>query len=63
MEGDKHFVGESTKGGFFSVVEDRMNRYLASAGLLLVPCPSKENSAISSQVGPKVQHFIFHDSL
>ena len=33
-----------------------MIKYLASAGLLLIPCYSKENSAIRSQFGLKLQN-------
>ena len=35
-----------------------MNKYLASAGLLLIPCLSRENFAICSQFGPKLQDLI-----
>ena len=38
---DKHLAGEYTKEGFFLVVEERMSKYLASAGLLLIPFPSR----------------------
>ena len=55
MEGDKDLVGESTKGGFFLVVGERMRKYLASVGLLLITCSSKENSAIWSKFGLKLQ--------
>ena len=38
---DKHLAGEYTKEGFFLAVEERMSKCLASAGLLLIPCPSR----------------------
>ena len=63
VEEDKHFVGESTKERFFLVVGESMSKYLASAGLLLIPSPSRENSAFWSQFGPKLQDLISHDSL
>ena len=62
-EGDKHLVEESTKGRIFLVVGEKMSKYLASAGLLLIPCSSRENSAIWSQFGPKLQNLVFHNSL
>ena len=63
VEGDKHFIGESTKGGFFLALGERMGRYLTSAELLLIPCPSRGNSTIWSQFGPKLQDLISHYSL
>ena len=53
-------MGECTKGEIFPVLVagERRNKCLASAGLLLIPCPSRENSAICSQFGPKLQDLI-----
>ena len=45
------------------VVGERMSKYLAGTGLLFIPCPGRENSAIWSQFGPKLQDLISHDSL
>ena len=56
VEGDKHFVGQYTKDGFFLVVGERMSKYLTSAGLILIPCSSRENSAIWSQFALKLQN-------
>ena len=63
VEGDKHLVRESTKGGFFLVVGEKMRKYLASAGLLFIPCSSRENSAIWPQFESKLQNLVFHNSL
>ena len=38
-------------------------KYLARAGLLLIPCPSRESTAIWSQFGLKLQNLISHDCL
>ena len=38
-------------------------KYLARAGLLLIPCPSRESTAIWSQFGLKLQNLTSHDSL
>ena len=63
MEGDDSYVGESTKGETFLVVEERMSKCLASAGLLLIPWPIRENDGVWSQFGPKLQNLITHDSV
>ena len=50
-------------GGFFLVVGERMSKFLIIAGLLLSPCPIRENLAIWSQFGPKLQDLISRGSL
>ena len=53
-------------GGIFlggGKVEERTSKFLASAGLPLNPCPSRENPPIWSQFGPKLQNLISDDSL
>ena len=37
------------------VVGKRMSRFLASAGLLPITCPIRENPPMLSQVGPKLE--------
>ena len=44
--------------GFFLVVGERMSKFLASAGLLLISCPIRENTLILSQFEPKLQNLM-----
>ena len=55
VERDTNLVGKSTKWGTFPG-GGRNNKLLASAGVLLFPCPSRENPAIWSQFGPRLQN-------
>ena len=61
-KGERGEGGEEGRGGFL-VVGERISKFLASAGLLLIPCPSTENLAIWSQFGPKLQNLRSDDSL
>ena len=46
----------------FLVVGERINKLLASAEVLF-PSPNRQNPAIWSQFGPRLQNIISHDSL
>ena len=48
---------------YFLVVIETMNKFLASAGVLTFPCPSRRNPGIWSPFGPGLQNLISHDSL
>ena len=50
-------------GGFFLVMGERVSKFLASAGLFLIPCPSRENTPTWSQFEPKLQNLIPDNSL
>ena len=45
-------------GGFFLVVGKRMSKFLASAGLLPIPCLIRKNPPMLSQFGPKWENFM-----
>ena len=44
--------------GFFLEVGKRMSKFLASAGLLAIPCPIRENPLILTQFGPKLENLM-----
>ena len=56
MKGDKNLMGKSTNrgggerggagGGGFLLVGESMTNFLATAGLLLIRCPNRENSPV-----------------
>ena len=45
-------------GAFLLVVEKRMSKFLASAGLLPIPYPIRKNPLMLSQFGPKLENLM-----
>ena len=50
-------------GGFLLVVRERTSKFLASSGLLLMPCPIRENPPIMCKFESKLKNLISDDSL
>ena len=63
MDGDIKFGGVSTKEKIFLVVGERMRKFFASGRLLLIPCSSRQNSAIWFKFGAKSENLISYNSL
>ena len=68
VEGEKMWweIGRgSTNGGWGVLVGENENEqiFLASAELLLIPCPNEKNPVIWSQFGPKLQNLKSDESL